>query len=457
MKNEHQRLRDIALDILLTIGESGGFSHLVIDQKLKKSQLELRDKALLTELVYGTMQHKLTLQYYTNYFVKKPEKMKNWVKWLFYLSIYQMEYLEKIPDHAIIHESVEIAKNRGHKGIANLVNGVLRTIQRNGLPDLNNITDPIERLSIQTSHPYWLVKRWFLQFGEEITREMCETNTAHKQMSIRVQPLKIRRDELMKRLENDGIHTKTSPISDQGMIIEEGNVLNHETFQQHFFTVQDESSMLVAELMDIKQGMTILDSCSAPGGKTTHIAEKMQDNGEIYAYDLHEKKAKLVAKKAKELDLTCIQVGQKDARKLQETHSKETFDRILVDAPCSGLGVLRSKPDIRYNKKEEDIHQLARIQKDILTHVLPLLKKDGKLVYSTCTVDKEENEQMIQSFLDENPEYKIDSSFFEELPEVLKSAKGRTQFGIQIFPQDLDSDGFFITRIMYQDNSNVSR
>ncbi|SER05162.1 16S rRNA (cytosine967-C5)-methyltransferase [Gracilibacillus ureilyticus] len=448
MKSEKYLLRSIALELLVRIGEQGGFSHLAIDQMMKKHQLEKRDGALLTEIVYGTLQRKLTIEYFLASFVDKKKKMNNWVKWLLYLSIYQMHYLEKVPDHAIIHESVEIAKKKGHKGIANFVNGVLRTVQREGVPDFSEIKDEVHRLSISTSHPLWLVKRWVEQYGYPVTEAMCQANMTHKQMTIRVQPLKISRDELISNLEEDGFQLKKSQISDQGIIIEKGNVLKHQSFDQNLFTVQDESSMLVAELMDLTQDMVILDACSAPGGKTTHIAEKIHDNGQVYAYDLHEKKAKLVEKKAEQLGLSSIITDQSDARNLHEKHDSNTFDRILIDAPCSGLGVLKSKPDIRYNKKEDDIHHLAKIQKEILDKVSPLLKNGGKLIYSTCTVDKEENEKVISYFLGQHPEFQIDPDFFNQIPALLQNKQGVSECGMQIFPQDLNSDGFFITRMI---------
>ncbi|SHN15593.1 16S rRNA (cytosine(967)-C(5))-methyltransferase RsmB [Gracilibacillus kekensis] len=447
MNKPTNSVRKLALDLLVRIGDQGGYSHLLIDQILKKHHLDARDGALLTEIVYGTMQRKLTLEYDLTSFINTKKKMDNWVKWLVYLSFYQMKYLDKVPDHAIIHEAVEIAKYKGHKGIANFVNGILRAAQRNGLPDYQFINDPIERISIETSHPYWLVNRWVKQYGFDITEEMCQTNITHKKMSIRTQPLRITRDQLIEQFQKDGIKASASNFSQQGIVIEKGNVLKHKSFHEALFTIQDESSMLVAEMMELAGGMQVLDACSAPGGKATHIAEKMHDNGSVYAYDLHEKKAQLVNVKAKELGLTTIRATQSDARLLQEKHAEGTFDRILIDAPCSGLGVLRSKPDIKYNKSEEDIVKLSTIQLEILDHVKPLLKSDGKLIYSTCTVDKEENENVIKTFLENNRDVEVDPHFFEELPEQLKESMGQSPFGVQIFPQDINSDGFFITRL----------
>ncbi|MGP4040348.1 16S rRNA (cytosine(967)-C(5))-methyltransferase RsmB [Gracilibacillus sp. D59] len=448
MTKQTYNIRNIALDLLMRISDQGGYSHLVIDQMLKKHQLESRDGALLTEIVYGTLQRKLTLEYDLTNFIRTKKKIDKWVKWLLYLSFYQMKYLDKVPDHAVIHQSVEIAKRKGHKGIANFVNGILRSAQRDGFPNYQNVNDPVKRVSIETSHPLWLVKRWNEQYGIEITEQMCQTNITHKKVSIRVQPLRISREQLLARLENSDIKASPSSFSEQGLVIEEGNILKDETFQEALFTIQDESSMLVAELMDLNEGMTVLDACSAPGGKATHIAEKMSDNGIVYAYDLHAKKAELVRKKARDLGLKSIQSAQSDARKLQEKHGQQSFDRILIDAPCSGLGVLRSKPDIKYNKTREDIEKLSTIQKEILHQVEPLLKNEGKLMYSTCTVDREENEEVIKDFLEKHQEYRVDLAFFDELPETLRNSTGRSEFGVQIFPQDINSDGFFMTRLV---------
>ncbi|WP_138414930.1 16S rRNA (cytosine(967)-C(5))-methyltransferase RsmB [Aquibacillus sediminis] len=441
-------LRNTALDILVRVGEKGGYSHLMVDHAIANKGLSGKDEALLTEIVYGTIQRKLTLEYFVFSFVDRKKKMQAWVKWLLYMSIYQMEYLDKVPDHAILHESVEIAKKRGHKGISSFVNGVLRNVQRKGLPDLSKVDDQVKRISLETSHPLWLVRRWTDMYGMKTTEIMCQTNLKHKPLSVRVQPLKITRKEAITKLTNEGFEVEPSTISTQGIIVIKGNILKSELFKQSYLTVQDQSSMLVAEMLEVKQGMKVLDACSAPGGKTTHIAEKMNNIGEVHAYDLHDKKAKLVTKKAMELELTIINAKQADSRKLDTLHDTESFDRILLDAPCSGLGVLRGKPDIKYNKSEEDIEKLASIQLELIESVAPLLKKDGKLVYSTCTVDKHENEQIIQQFVERHPEFEMDQQFFEELPESLQHIEGISSLGLQLFPQDFNTDGFFLTRLI---------
>lgn len=441
-------MRETILDLLIRIDGDNGFSHLIIDHEIKSNEISERDAGLLTEIVYGTLQRKLTLDFYLENYLEPSKNIKPWVKMLLRMSVYQTVFLDKVPDHAIIHEAVEIAKRRGHKGIAGLVNGVLRNIQRTGLPDTSKIDSPSKRIAIETSHPEWLVERWIDMYGIDTTKQMCEANLERKHTSIRVQPMKISQIQAMENLKEQGFDVHESMFSEQGIVIDEGNIIQSPLFKEGYVTIQDQSSMLVTEMLDLKSDMIVLDACSAPGGKVTHIAEKMADQGKIHAYDLHTKKAKLLQEKANKLQLSIIEAKQGDARKLQDLHSKESFERILVDAPCSGLGVIRGKPEIKYNKQESDIHNLAQIQLDILTGVAPLLKKNGKLMYTTCTVDKEENNQVVTKFLKIHPEYVVDQTFFEELPVFLKQTDGVTEEGLQLFPQTQETDGFFLTRFI---------
>lgn len=329
--SEYQ-LRNTIIDLLMRIEKDNGFSHLLIDHEIKSKRIDPKDQGLLTEIVYGTLQRKMTIDYYLESFVESKKKLDLWVKMLLRMSVYQMVYLDKVPDHAIIHEAVEIAKKRGHKGIGSFVNGVLRSIQRKGVPDTASITDDSQRLAIDTSHPEWLVKRWISHYGYQTTKEMCEANLTRKAQAIRVQPLRITREAAMETLNELGFETSPSAFSPQGIIISKGNILQTELFKEGYITIQDQSSMLVAEMLQAAPGMHVLDACSAPGGKVTHIAEKMQNKGMIHAYDLHKKKVKLIDTKASELQLSIIDAEPADARNLQEIHEAESFDRILIDA-----------------------------------------------------------------------------------------------------------------------------
>lgn len=442
------QLRNTILDLLLRIDQDSGYSHLLIDNEIKNKNIGPKDQGLLTEVVYGTIERKQTLDYYLEPFIKDNKKVEQWVRMLLRMSVYQMVFLDKVPTYAIINEAVEISKQRGHKGIASFVNGVLRNVQRKGVQDVAEIKDETERLAIETSHPVWLVERWIKQYGYENTEAMCKMNLARKPLSIRVQPLKITREEAIEKLAEQDITAKPSMFSDQGIIVESGNVLHTDLFKEGFISIQDQSSMLATEMLKVKEDMTVLDTCSAPGGKVTHIAEKMNNKGAIHAYDLHKRKARSIRDKAEILDLSIINANQGDARKLAEKYDVETFDRIIVDAPCSGLGVIRSKPDIKYNKSIEDIENLAKIQLDILLSVASLLKKDGMLVYSTCTVDRLENDETVKQFLSKETSFRVDPAFFTELPEVLDDAIGINEYGLQLFPHEFNTDGFFITRFI---------
>ncbi|SFJ94274.1 16S rRNA (cytosine(967)-C(5))-methyltransferase [Halobacillus dabanensis] len=285
-------LRESALDLLTRIGEQGGFSHVLLDREISKQRLSRQDGGLLTEIVYGTLQHRDLIDFYIQPYIGKQKKIKPWVRWLLYMSVYQMIFLERVPDHAIIHEAVEISKKRGHKGISSFMNGVLRNVQRKGVQSLDKIDDPLKGLAIETSHPEWLVNRWVDQYGYDTTKAMCEANNHHLPISVRVQKLRISREKAMERLREDGYKVEESVFSPQGFIVAEGAILSHPLFTDGYLTVQDQSSMLVAEMMDLDSDLTVLDACSAPGGKTTHIAEKMSNQGEVLAYDLHEKKGK---------------------------------------------------------------------------------------------------------------------------------------------------------------------
>src|SRR5690625_3826451 len=297
-------LRTTMLDLLIRIDRDGGFSHLVIDNEIKRRNIKSQDRSLLTEVVYGTIERKLTLDFWLKPFIQTNKKLDNWVKMLLQMSLYQMFFLDRIPAHAVIHEAVEIAKERGHQGIASFVNGVLRNIQRKGVRDPKEINDQVQRLVIETSHPQWLVERWIKHYDFTTTKNMCFANIEKKSISVRIQPLKISRSEAMTRLSDQGFEVRPSLFSKQGIIIEKGNILESPLLKEGMLTIQDQSSMLVAEMLQPQPGMKVLDACSAPGGKATHIAEKMQNEGKVYACDIHQKKIRLVTQRADQLDLT---------------------------------------------------------------------------------------------------------------------------------------------------------
>lgn len=443
-------VRDQALSLLIRIEKEGGFSHLLLSQFIDKQQLDGRDEKLLTELVYGTIERKITLDFYLEPFINKQKKVADWVIVLLRMSIFQYAFLDRVPMYAIINEAVNISKKRGHKGIAAFVNGVLRNVERKGLPDINSIHNDAKRLSVMTSHPLWLVERWIEIYGFTTTQRICEANSQRKMMTVRVNTLKISRTDMIEKLEKDGFNVTASSLLPNAIHINKGNILKTDYIALGLVTIQDLSSVFAASMLDVEEGMAVLDTCSAPGGKTGCIGELMKNTGMIHAYDLYKNKIKLIRNQAKRLGLTNVQVNTKDARQLQEEYNPNRFDRILVDAPCSGFGVIRSKPDIKYTKTVDDIIKLQQIQLEILNSIAVLLKKAGKLVYSTCTIEKRENEDVVKQFLARNHNFQVDPSFFEEIRCIQNEEVKITPYGLQIFPQSFQSDGFFMTRLTKQ-------
>lgn len=435
-------MREAAMDLLDAIEKNQSYSNLLLNTTIEKNNISSLDTGLLTELTYGTLQRRMALDFFLKPFIKNSKKLEKWVLQLLRVTLYQMIYLDKIPDRAAIFEAVEIAKKRGHKGIAGMVNGVLRSIQREGLPSLDVVSDPIERLSIETSHPEWLVKRWVSQFGMERTKEMCEVNLTAPLQTARVNLTKTTIRECIEDLDEEGFLIEKSPIIPEAIRALKGNLAFSRAFKKGMITIQDESSMLAAYALAPNENELILDACAAPGGKSTHIAETMKLTGGVISLDLHEHKVKLINENAKRLGLGNIRTIAMDSRNAGEHFEKEYFDRILLDAPCSGLGVMRRKPDMKYTKKEQDLNQLSSIQQNLLKSVSPLVKKGGILVYSTCTVDKEENENTVSTFLQEHPEFEEDVTLKERMPEAIQPLV--KEGFLQILPQDFGSDGFFI-------------
>jgi 16S rRNA (cytosine967-C5)-methyltransferase len=435
-------VREMALDLLLKVEREKGYSNLVLNRMIEKYKPSPPDAALLTEIAYGTIQRKLTLEYFLAPFVKKPDKLDHWVKLLLLLSLYQMKYLTKVPDHAVIYEAVAIAKKRGHRGIAAFVNGVLRSAQRKGLPSFDPIADPLEKLSVETSHPLWLVRDWAEQFGLETTAAICRENLEAPRQTARINGYLTDAEAVLKRLEEEGIKAEKSDAVPDALRSVKGNLAKTGAYEEGLLTIQDESSMLAGYAVDPKEGETILDACAAPGGKATHLGERMNNTGTIIALDVHKHKTRLIAEHAKRLGLTNISVRNADAREAGKLFAGETFDKVLVDAPCSGLGVLKRKPEIKYMRSPEDVKKLAEIQLEILDAAAPLVKKGGFLVYSTCTIHRRENQEVARAFLAKHPEFAEDRSLRSRMPAKVRPFVAG--FEMELLPQHLKSDGFYI-------------
>ncbi|GEK91707.1 16S rRNA (cytosine(967)-C(5))-methyltransferase RsmB [Alkalibacterium kapii] len=437
--------RYIAVTLLEKIDKDQSFSNLLLTEAVKKNQLSDKDRGLLTELVYGVIQNKLLLDYQLEPFLARPDKVDNWVKQLLRLSLYQMTQLDKVPAHAIVNEAVRIAKARGHKGIAGFVNGVLRNIDRQGVRSPEKIQDTVLNLSITYSFPVWIIELLIDEVGIDETEKIVQSLSQRAKVSLRVNVKKKTMDEVISQLNKEGYQVRHSAIARDGLICENGLPVNTELFKEGIITIQDESSMLVAEAMQIKPDDQILDACAAPGGKTTHMATYLDHaEGSVTALDLNKNKLKKVRENAERLDVSpLIETQQMDARKVGETFDNNSFDKILVDAPCSGLGLMKRKPDIRYQKTIDDIYALQKVQGDILNSVAPLLKRGGRLIYSTCTITVKENNEVIEAFLRNHTDFEI------EPVSTHKNTVNLSEKGfVNLYPHYFDTDGFFIASLI---------
>lgn len=441
--------REIAMNVLTQVEQEGAYSNLLLNTALQKASLEKGDAGLATELVYGTISRLNTLDYFLDRFVNKgTAKLQPWVRALLRLSLYQMLYLDRIPEHAVVSEAVNLAKRRGHQGISGMVNGVLRSIlrQKNELVIPDNLP-AADRISLRHSHPKWLVERWIEQYGEDAAEAICRANNEPPAVSIRVNTTMISRDAMLEEMKNSGLDAVRSELSPYGIIVKSGGNMAHtDWYRDGMISIQDESSMLVAEAVDPAPGMRVLDCCAAPGGKTAHMGEIMKDGGSIIANDLHSHKQKLIAEQAKRLGLDSITTVTGDALDLDKAYEPDSFDRVLLDAPCSGLGVIRRKPDLKWVKTPEDIGEIISLQRKLLQSVSHLVRPGGVLVYSTCTIEPGENEGTVAAFLADNPNFKVAEDDAGTLSRVSKNALSRGG-GVQILPQHFHSDGFYIVRL----------
>lgn len=436
LANDWKKLaRGKALIVLEDIFENDAYSNLALNNQLTNIALSSKDKGLITEIVYGTLSRKMTLEWYLAHFIEDRDKIEKWVYYLLLLSLYQLLYLDKVPAHAIVNDAVNIAKNRGNKrGAEKYVNAILRLLSENKMPDIENIKRKNKRYSVKYSMPTWMVKKMIDQFGEERAVKIMESLFTPSKASIRVTD-DVSIDQLQEELEAD-----KSVLSPVGLTKSSGHFASSQAFAEGKVTVQDESSQLVAPTLEIKQDDNILDACSAPGGKAVHMASYLT-SGKVTALDIYDHKLELVVENAKRLGLSeRIDTQVLDARKVHEFFPADSFDKILVDAPCSGIGLIRRKPDIKYSKDLTDLEALQAIQLEILASVCQTVRKGGIITYSTCTIFNEENFQVIEKFLQSH-------SNFEQVKLNHTQADIVKDGCIVITPEQYQTDGFFIGQV----------
>ncbi|MGE5508730.1 MAG: 16S rRNA (cytosine(967)-C(5))-methyltransferase RsmB [Chitinophagales bacterium] len=453
-----RQAREVALQVLCAVEERGAYANLALSQGLERAGLSPSDRSFATELVYGTVRRRLTLDWVLEQFLTRPfDALAPWLQSLLRLSAYQLLYLEHVPPEAVCNEAVELAKRRGHRGIAGLVNAVLRSLLRGRSeitwPDPQ--TDPVEYLSVRESHPAWLVRRWLQRLGYAETAQLLAADNATPPLTLRANRCRMGRDELLARLAGRGLAAEPCRWAPEGVTLRSrtGSVERLPEITEGLAQVQDEASMLVARLAAPEPGHRVLDCASAPGGKATHLAELMGDSGHVCAFDVHPGKLRLVEENAARLGLRSVQTAVVDALAVGSLPEfAEAFDRCLLDAPCTGLGVLRRKADSRWRKAEGDIPALARQQGAMLASAARTVKRGGRLVYSTCSTEREEGEDVIERFLEgEGHAFRL-----LDAGEIL-TAQGipaRTEDSLtagrylRLWPQRHGTDGFFAAALV---------
>ncbi|MGE5586493.1 MAG: 16S rRNA (cytosine(967)-C(5))-methyltransferase RsmB [Bacillota bacterium] len=452
--------RGAALRALIDIDEKGAFATVARDRALGRARLPERDRALMTELVYGVTKTRKTLDHVIGTFAARPTgKMDPVVRVALRLGAYQILYLTHIPAPVAVNESVELARAFGHAGAAAFVNAVLRALVREpgkvAFPDA--VAQPVDHIAQRYSHPAWMVSRWLARFGFDETARLCAANNENPPVTIRVNTLKTSRDRLLDELAGAGIEARPSPYVPEAIEVRQGgDLFSHRSYRDGEFLVQDTSSMLVAHVLEPVPGERVLDLAAAPGGKTTHIAECMGDRGEIVAVDVHEHRMRLLEQNVKRLGINCITTVVADAAQLprgatlpsRSFCSSRFFDRALVDPPCTGTGVLRRRPDLRWHRKPGDIADLTGIQADLLEAAARSVKPGGVVVYSTCSIEPEENAEIVERFLEAHPGFRLDAAR-PHLPREFSDAFPEQGLPyIETLPHVHVMDGFFIARLV---------
>lgn len=443
--------REVALKIINEVETNGAYANIAlakeINRRTAQGQLSDQDRRFITELVYGTVKAGATLDWLLGLYLNRSlTKVAPVIRNILRLGIYQLFFLEKVPASAACNQSVELAKKYGHAGTVKFVNGVLRNAARSPekvvYPDRDS--QPVKYLALKYFHPEWLVERWVERLGVTACEALCQTNNTIPPLSLRTNTIKINRDRLLQRLAGEGVACQASAWTPEGIVCQEHPGLGTLTsLQEGLFQVQDESSMLVAHILDPKPGEFIIDACGAPGGKTTHIAALMNSAGKILSTDIYEHKLALIRENAARLALTNIETRALDAVNLGSMFPLKA-DRVLVDAPCSGLGVLRRKPDSRWRKSPEILRDLPKLQAAILASAAQCVKPGGVLVYSTCTTEPEENQDIVCDFLRAHPDFSLEPTG-QYLPALKRPDKL-----LQLWPHTDSIDGFFIARIARQ-------
>ncbi|MCR4963382.1 MAG: 16S rRNA (cytosine(967)-C(5))-methyltransferase RsmB [Firmicutes bacterium] len=449
--------RQAALLVMRKVEREGAYANIALNQTLRENVLSPQDARLAAQIAYGAIRMQNALDYILQRFLSKPlEQLPDYILPVLRLSLYQLLYLDKIPPSAAVNEGVTLAKKYGGQKIGNLVNAVLRQAQRQGglalLPRREE--DFVEYLTVTLSHPRWLVQRLTRLWPAEEAEAFCRCDNANHQVAIRCNTLRISREELFRRLQEAGIEGEASPYAPESVVIRDGSAAALQSLRQEgLFAVQGEASALVAHALAPRPQMQVLDMCAAPGGKSTHMAALMQNRGRICACDIRPHKLKLIEDAAALLGITIVQPVLADALRI-DGRVLGMADGALLDAPCSGLGVLAARADARWRKREEDIPRLAEQGLAMLFSVADQVRPGGRLCFSTCTVTDEENIENVRKFLARREDFRLTPIWglrrmFHD-PQDLRSLE---QGYIQLLPHKHHTDGFFIALLQRNDHA----
>ncbi len=421
-------IREVALKILYEVDVNKAYTNAQLGKFLASSDIDSRDRALLFELVSGTLKNRIKIDYIISQFSKlKLKKISPWVINILRLGIYQIIFLDKIPNSAACNESTNLAKRYANKGSVGFVNGVLRNVCR----EINNISFPdkdknlIEYYSIEYSFPKWIVEKLISDFGEErASLFMRESNKPHGTY-VRVNSLKTDCESILKVFADLGFKAYVSNFAKNIIYVLSGvDLTNLDEYKEGLYSLQNASSKRAVDILNPQKGDIVFDLCAAPGGKSCACAEMMGNEGEIYSFDIHQHKLELINNSAKRLGINIIKTGLADSQVLNESLFNKA-DKIIADVPCSGIGTIHKKPDIKWTRSEEDIKSLRKIQLNTLDCASKYVKCGGEILYSTCTVFKEENSENINKFLNKNKNFE---KVYEE--QILTGEKGETGFYI---------------------------
>lgn len=453
MDKKNISAREAALLILHQVEKNKAYANLQTAKALDGGAYSSQDMRLITEISYGTQRMRAAIDYLLGRLLTKPlDSLPLWILIILRMSVYQLLYMDKLPPSAVVNEAVKLAKKYGHAGTASLVNGVLRNYLRrtaDGTLSLPAKEAGEEYLATTLSHPSWLIgylqKIW--SFAD--IEAFCLFNNARPGVHIRTNTLKTVREELINKLQAEGLEPSLGCYAPEAITLEKfGGIARLDSFKQGLFQVQDEASMIAAHVLGAQKGAKVLDLCAAPGGKTTHIAQLMEDTGEIHAFDVHEHKIELIKENCRRLGIHSVRAALCDARHLPDSY-QGWADYILLDAPCSGLGVLGRRPDARWRKSIGDVAEMKALSGEILGAAASYLKPGGIICFSTCTITPEENESAIKEFLQNRPDFS--SIPFPRLPWLSQEEEAMKRGMLQLLPQKHGLEGFFMARLQKKD------